>query len=53
MIGVLYETQHCGKTVKRKTGDFAYCVQLLALEAFVCVRQKMIFHYELQDSVSF
>lgn len=54
MIGVLGETQYCGKTVERRTeGDCAYCVQLLALEECVCVRQKMIFHYELQDSVSF
>ncbi len=51
---VLGETQYCGKTVERRTeGDCAYCVQLLALEECVCVRQKMIFHYELQDSVSF
>lgn len=54
MIGVLGETQYCGKTVERRTeGDCAYWVQLLALEECVCVRQKMIFHYELQDSVSF
>ncbi|RXN05294.1 hypothetical protein ROHU_035628 [Labeo rohita] len=34
MISVLRETQYCGKTVGRKTeGDFAYCVQLLALKS--------------------
>lgn len=46
MISVLRETQYCGKTVGRKTeGDFAYCVQLLALKVCVCVKQKVIFHF--------
>lgn len=44
MTGVLHETQYCGKTVERKTGDFAYCVQLLVLEMCENMRQKMIFH---------
>jgi len=32
MTVVLHEIQYCGKTVgkKKKTGDFAYCVQLLS-----------------------
>lgn len=44
MTGVLHEIQYYGKTVERKTGDYAYCVQLLVLEMCENVRQKMIFH---------